>query len=386
MKPFRTVSFRRDMAVVIDRDSPKKTGKPKRPSRKPMRRGRKPMPASDKTKTRTDSRKPAPGPVGLDVGTMNLVSARMDGEAIKTSSLRNVFLRIPEEFSGQLDLDKVSYARIEGSLYVLSEEAFTFANIFNQEAKRPMREGMISPDELDSADVLAVMVRELLGEGGGETVCCYSIPADPVDKEVKVVYHRDIFRRIIGQLGYRPVPLNEGVAIVYSECADEDFTGIGVSFGGGMTNVGVSFRGVQVLAFSCARGGDWIDRNAAASLGQVPNRLTLIKEREDFDLNDFSGGRRKERRMKEALTYYYRDLIGYTVRHIVAGLDGIDTDFPDEVPLVISGGTAKARGFAEAVSEEIEDHEFPFDVKGVRLAENPLTATAEGCLINALKE
>jgi len=325
-------------------------------------------------------------PIGLDVGTMNLVSARMIGDGVETSTLRNVFLEIPEEYAGQMDLEKVSYAKIEDKLYVLSEEAFTFANIFNQEAKRPMREGMISPEELDSADILAVMLRELIGKGDGEKPCCYSIPADPIDSDVKVVYHRDIFRRIITSLGYKAIPLNEGVAIVYSECAGEGFTGIGISFGGGMTNVGVSFKGVEVMSFSCARGGDWIDRNAASSLGQVPNRLTMIKEREDFDLNDFSQGKRKERRMKEALTYYYKDLIGYTVRHIVKGLDGIDTEFPEDVPVIISGGTSKAKGFVELVGQAIEEHEFPFDIKGVRHAENPLTATAEGCLINALKE
>ena len=42
------------------------------------------------------------------------------------------------------------------------------------------------------------------------------------------VYHEGIVSSIIKKLGYTPHPMNEAHAIVYSELAEHDFTGIGV--------------------------------------------------------------------------------------------------------------------------------------------------------------
>ncbi len=325
--------------------------------------------------------------VGLDVGTMNLVSVKMEGGSVVASSLRNVYLRIPKGMEGQLDLGSISYVKIDGEVYVLSEEAFAFANIFNQEIKRPMSKGVISSGEVDSAEVLAAMVKELIGKPGADKArCCFSIPADPIDEPGKNTFHRGVFERIVAGLGFQPSCITEGVAVVYSECQKSGFTGIGISFGAGMTNVGVTFKSVPVLSFSLARGGDWVDSNTATSVGIVPNRVTLVKEKQDYAIGDFQSCKdRKERRVREALGYYYQELISYTAKNIAEKLATIDTDFPEEIPVVVSGGTSRPKGFMELFQSALSAHELPFAVKEVRQAENPMTATAEGCLVSAMR-
>ena len=52
---------------------------------------------------------------------------------------------------------------------------------------------------------------------------------------------------ICEKLGYQAKVINEGLAVVYSELKDANFTGIGMSFGGGMCNICVAYLGLPVL-------------------------------------------------------------------------------------------------------------------------------------------
>ena len=327
--------------------------------------------------------------IGLDIGTMNLVVAQPDEEnKITTSSLRNLFLELDSDTFNMKNMENISHAIIDNKIYILSEDAFSFANMFNLNTSRPMSKGMISPSEIDAIDVLSILVKLLIGTvDKKETgICCFSVPANPVDLERNIIFHESVFERIITQLGYKAVSLNEAIAIIYAECDDTDFTGLGISFGAGMTNVGMAFKSVPILSFSVARGGDWIDENAATSTGSVSNRITLIKEKEDFDINNFSIGNKKEKRVREAIGHYYNNLIQYTTKNILNQLNKLDVKFPDKIPVIVSGGTSKAAGFLDQVKKILADYEFPFEISEIRHASNPLTAVAEGCLIRSFRE
>jgi actin-like ATPase involved in cell morphogenesis len=325
--------------------------------------------------------------IGLDIGTMNIVAARQNqNNQINTASLRNVFLPVDKQSLGGFNFKDISHAVIDNNLYILSEDAYNFANIFSKEVSRPMSKGMISSNELDAVDVLMVMVKSLIGtaENKDTSKCVYSVPANPIDTNMNVIYHQNVFNRIVSELGFVTEHLNEAVAIVYSECAETNFSGIAISFGAGMTNVAVVYKSVPVITFSVARGGDWIDDNAANSTGFISNRVNLIKERQ-FDLTDFNNGNKKERRVKEALVYYYRSLISYVVKILLQELNTLTTDLPERLPMIISGGTSLATGFVSFFTECLSDYEFPISISDVKHADNPLTAVAEGCLIKAMQ-
>jgi len=325
--------------------------------------------------------------VGLDVGTMNLVAAKLSGETVESCALRNVFLEIESFNIGNMDLKNISHINIDNNTYILSQDAYNFANIFNKPVSRPMSKGLISSKEIDSIDIMASMIKKIINTSNNpNNICCYSIPANPLDSEADVSYHRNVFERIITQLNYKPISLNEATAIIYSECQDTDFTGIGISFGAGMTNVAVVFKAVPVLTFSLSRGGDWIDNNSSSAIGMVPNRVNLVKEKSDFNLINYIIGSKKEQRIREALIYYYRDLISYVTSNMIKNLSKIEVDFPDSIPIVVSGGTSLASGFIELFSSIVSLYEFPFSIKEIVVANNPLTAVAEGCLIKSFRE
>ncbi len=288
-----------------------------------------------------------------------------------------------------MDLSKISHANIDEETFILSNDAYNFANIFGYRLSRTMQKGMISPEDINSTDILAVMTRELLDIEPNEKPgrCVYSVPGDPVNSKSNVLYHRNILGRIITEIGFEPEPLNEATAIIYAECADTDFSGISMSFGAGLTNVAVVYKSIPVLEFALTRGGDWIDDNVALAVGTIPNRVVAIKEK-DFHLDRFDVGRKKERKVREALGYYYKNLIQFVVKSSLQELQRRDLDlgFPDSIPLIISGGTSLAGGFLDFIRQQVEENAWPLDLSDVRYAGDPLSCVAQGCLIKALKQ
>ncbi|MBF0190117.1 MAG: hypothetical protein HQL99_03085 [Magnetococcales bacterium] len=328
--------------------------------------------------------------LGLDVGTMNLVCARANTLGkIEISSLRNVFLTVDDVNIEGMDLSKISHARIDEGVFILSHDAYNFANIFGHRLSRSMQKGMISPEDINSTDILAVMIRELLAIEPGVMPgkCVYSVPGDPIHSKSNVLYHRNILGRIIDEIGFEAEPLNEATAIIYAECADSDFSGISISFGAGLTNVAVVYKSIPVLEFALGRGGDWIDDNVAMAVGTIPNRVVAIKEK-DFHLDRFDVGRKKERKVREALGFYYKNLIQFVVKSCLQELDRRDLDlgFPNRIPLIISGGTSLAGGFLDYIRVQVEESSWPLELSEVRYAGDPLSCVAQGCLIKALKQ
>ena len=320
---------------------------------------------------------------GLDVGTANLLAAVMDGEGeIVVRRERNAFLEIPSTFASNRDMLtrlNVPYVSHREHLYVLGDASFELANMFGHEVRRPMQDGFLSPGEQDAIPMVRFIVERLLGEPHvqGEPVY-FCIPAPSIDKENDTVYHEGIVSSIIKKLGYTPHSMNEAHAIVYAELAEQDFTGIGVSCGGGMFNVCVSYKTIPAVTFSVARGGDWIDKSVSKVMGIQRTRATAIKE---SDVNLMEPRNREE----EAVVLYYRNLIQYVLTNLKQRFQ-LARDVPqftDPVDVVVAGGTSLVGGFVEVFAEELQKVDFPLQIAGVRRAEDAISSVVRGCLIAA---
>ncbi|MGA1489649.1 MAG: hypothetical protein ACO4B3_11660 [Planctomycetota bacterium] len=322
---------------------------------------------------------------GLDVGTANLVSSAQDAEGnVHIKIQRNAFLDIDADdyTKNMLTRLNVQYVVINGRMVVVGDPAFELANIFNRETRRPMRDGMISPDESDALPIEKMLLETLLGPPTKEgEVCYYSVPAEPIDADLNVIYHQGVFGGLLKSLGYNGKPLVEGHAVVFSELAEDDFTGIGISGGGGMFNICVSYKSIPALSFSTTRGGDWIDRNVANVLGISASRATAIKEK-GVDIT------RPKNREEEAVEIYYRNLISYTLTNIKSRFESSSSmpNFPDPISIVCAGGTSLIGGFIEVFQDEFKKINFPIPVKEIRHAEDPLYSVSKGCLVASLSE
>lgn len=332
--------------------------------------------------------------IGLDCGTMNFVAARYrmttaEGQTepkkdILTGRMRDAFLDLPADSKRMLRLNKVNYVEIDGDLIVVGDAAIDYANLFGKEARRPLQAGLISAGEIDAIKVLGVLIKHVLKEPQvSDEVCYFSVPAAPVDADRDVVYHRGVLERIISECGFQPIASNEAMAIIFSEAAAENFSGIGISFGSGMTNVAIALEAMEGLSFSAARGGDWIDAGAAKSVGATAARMCALKE-SGISLVA------PESREQEALAVYYKAHIDYVLDQFVAEFVKIKDKFsiPKPVPIIVSGGTALAGDFLDFFKQtfEAKRRKFPIEISEIRMASNPLNAVAQGLLVQAALE
>jgi len=328
--------------------------------------------------------------VGIDIGTMNIVSARHEEGVVKTRRIRDAFLDLDPETKKILKMSKVDYYEPDWSdqLIVVGDSALNMANIFKREVRRPLAKGLISAGELDAQRVLSYIIHNVLGEPVvPKEHCFYSVPADPIDMpDQNVLYHTEVFRKIVEEHGYTAHPMNEAMAIIYSQCADTNFSGVSISYGSGMCNVALSFQTMMGMSFSLARGGDWIDGHAAKALGSTATRVCSIKEKGGFDVSKPSSDNREA----EAIALYIRALIRYTLEQIAKRfkMERNTIDLPEPIPFVVSGGTTRADGFMQVFEEEFNSVKkgFPIPISGIRRAKDPMTSVAEGLLVLAMQE
>lgn len=322
----------------------------------------------------------SPG-VSVDIGTMNIVSARKVGDEIVTKRIRDAFLDLEVEAKKMLKLSGVSFIEYPERILILGDAAMETANLFKREARRPLQQGLIASSEIDALEVLSILIENVVGTPTiPDEICYYSIPAAPVDIAGQdVVYHEAVFAKILSELGYTPVSGNEAMAIIFSECAAETFSGIALSFGSGMMNCALSYKTMPIMEFSVARGGDWIDQNASKAVGTTASRVCAIKEK-GVDL------RNPKTREEEALVVYYKALIKYALDMIAKKFMESQggTELQEAIPIVVSGGTSLVGGFLDVFKEVFEARrKFPIEISEIRHAGNPMNAVAQGLLIQA---
>jgi hypothetical protein len=320
----------------------------------------------------------------IDIGTMNFVAARKVGKAIKTTRIRDAFLDLPATHKRMLKLSKTSYVEIGDKLLVLGDEALETANLFNREARRPLSRGMISPGEIDAQEVMALMIKYVLGEAKENERCCFSVPAPALDiPGSDVIYHAAILKKILTELGYDAQSHNEAQAIIFSECARDNFSGIGISYGSGMTNVCLSYNAMSALEFSLGRSGDWVDSGAAKAVSTTAAKICAIKE-EGIDINNPTS------REVEAIALFISTLIDYSIENIINHFHKTKNEIqiPKPIPIVIGGGTSLANGFTEMFQERFQSYKskFPVEISEIRSAKDPMTTVATGLLLLAQME
>lgn len=327
--------------------------------------------------------------IGLDVGTSFLITATEDDEKVLYKEFRDAFFRVkpPSPIAAKIMekglKDKTYFKDTDDSFVLVGQDAIEKAVERHSSALRPLYRGVISPREPDARKVLKFILARLVGKpkkGQGKKLV-YSIPAQPVDQneeEFNTGFHEDVLRRDLGELGWEAEPLNEAEAICYSELEDDEYTGIALSFGAGMVNICVMSAGEPILKIATTKSGDWIDRMAAQSTGQSDSVVQVEKENGDFTV-----GEESDNSILSAISAYYIRLIDYTVMLLSSALTSNKSlpSFGSTIPVVVSGGTSRAKGFVEAFRIRIEKEDLPFEIKEVRHAKDPLRAVARGCLI-----
>ncbi|HZS07120.1 MAG TPA: hypothetical protein VFD58_19950 [Blastocatellia bacterium] len=321
--------------------------------------------------------------LGLDVGTSRIVLAT-DNSSHKAQSQLNAFVAVPYSKMTEtiMQQNKMVYYRNGKDLYVYGNDSERFASFFNAVPRRPMQHGVLNAQEMMGQQIIQSIIEQLIPRARKSEMLCFSVPGKGEGADTNLVYHEAVLKNILHGLGYTAKAINEGLAVVFSELQDENFTGIGISCGGGMCNVCVSFLSVPMLSFSIPKGGDYVDSSVAAVVDESVTKVRLTKE-ESLDLS-----RAPKDKISSALHIYYEDVL----TSLIEGLREIfesSRNLPKmdrPIPVVLSGGTAKPRGFLQKFETMLKASNFPVKVSEIRMASDPLTATARGCYIAAMSE
>lgn len=317
---------------------------------------------------------------GLDIGTMNIIATREKDGKVSTKRIRDVFIDLTSEQVKMLKLSgDTSFVEKDNTFYILGDDAANIANIFGRKLRAPLNKGVISAGEIEAMEILKIMVGEVLGKAPENGVCYVSSPGDPIDNDFDALYHQAVVTDIVESYGWKTFTASESTAMAYSECADTMFTGLCLSFGHGMTNSSLTFKTIETLKFSVARGGSWIDEQSARVTGKTASQMCAIKEK-GLDLLNPQG------REQQALVIYYKHLIKYVIHNFIQKFREISSNIalPDEIPCVIAGGTSMPKGFVDLVKQAInQENNFPFPISEVRHAKDPLNSISRGLLIMA---
>ncbi|MBF0122879.1 MAG: hypothetical protein HQL21_05685 [Candidatus Omnitrophica bacterium] len=324
---------------------------------------------------------------GLYIGTMNLISSSLAEDGmVQLKRLRHGFLKIKIESSmtGILKNEGLQYAEVGRDLYALGDSASHMAHVTGQNINRSICNGILDSKEEKAEIILKLLIETLIGKANGEnSLCCYSVPAETSEGEHRVVYHSEVMNEMLKSLGYRPLAVNEGLALVFSSLAARRFTGMGISCGGGLLNVCLAHQAHMIESFSVDRGGDWIDENASKVLGMPLRAVTMAKEKGTaLDLE------KPTTRIEKAIAVYYKEMIRYAIEIMRKRIEGSRkcSIFQDPIDIVFSGAVALPKGFVSIFSQEISKVGFPLKVGQISLAHDLEYAIARGCLIKAMSE
>ena len=337
-------------------------------------------------------------PVGLDVGTHMLIKATKNEEGnIDYGKQVDAFFTIDatDEARNMLDMLDVPYIEKRGKISVLGDDARKFANMFQQDVRRPMQTGCLNKKDLEALGMLSALLGNLLGDGEGAPLV-YSCTSQPLGTEMNFDYHKSQIESILEGLNYDIKPIQEARAIALAELSSNRFTGLAISCGSGTTTVWLGLLGMDNpnFQFSIDRGGDWIDINAAENFaGLTRTKVQTVKERgvkikngaEDTD--ELEGNKLLESQARTALSVYYRKYIQSVIKGIKFKLENEQLpEFDGPIPVVIAGGTSAPSDFLQVFEEEWKAAKVPLEITGFNKPENPFDTVAKGCLIAAQLE
>lgn len=327
---------------------------------------------------------------GLDVGTSYIVLSTQSKNKIEYKDFRDAFYVIkPTTPVASKMIEKGLSGRVfikdqDGSFIVLGKDAIEKAVERNDTARRPMFKGVVSVKEKDAKRILAFILKEVVGQASevGEKIV-FCVPAQPIDQEDEdfdVGYHEDVIKAILSEVGYDAKSVNEAEALCYAELEEDDYTGIGISCGAGMTNVCVMLNGEPTVLFSTTKSGDWVDRMSAVATGEPDSVVQVEKEGGGFKV-----GEPNDNPVLSAVSSYYERLIEYTAKQLSVALTGHKSlpKFKNPIKIVVAGGTSQANGYIEKLEEKLQESAFPLKISIVKHSSDPLHSVAKGCLIAA---
>lgn len=325
------------------------------------------------------------GPLGLDIGSSSMVVACSNGGSVVSHCQSNAFFSVPASKMTRKSLRQSGALFLETprELFVIGAPAEDLARMQGAQVRRPIAAGLLNPREEHAAAVVTTLIDAMIPKAAaaGE-LACFTVPAESRDNPMSTVFHRAVIAAHLQSLGYQPLAVTGGLSVVLSELADTRYTGIGVCIGSGVCDICLSYLAVPVVEYSLDLGGEVIDHMVARAVGEPLERVRAYKETE------MHLAREPRTRIETGLQIFYADLLCRIIDSLcqVLGTSDRIPRITSGIPLVLSGGAVAGPGALELFRKTSDGVALPVPVSDIRIAENPLQATACGSLRMAVEE
>jgi len=338
--------------------------------------------------------------IGLDLGTKHIVLAYRDqNRNLKTSCEVNGYMVLPrnDSFTEQLlKQNGVPYVTREiGSkkeFIAIGSKAEKLAYSFNKSLRRPMAEGAVSRNDDDAQEIIAIIIKSLIGKLEDDSIIYYCTTAKPINSDMNVEFHRKIVKLIIesyacDEIKVQAYHINEARCLLLKEQG----AAIGISWGAGTVTVHAGIFGVPIFEFCVVGSGDWVDVEAAKRFGYDPAHperdssetpTSICRRKEEINLTSMPSDK-----VGQTIYLMYEILVDNVLRGIVSGFkenrDKFKFDQP--IPIINAGGTSMPEGFMDLIKKRLGEmkDDIVFPIGDIRRVENPLFAVAHGCLTAA---
>lgn len=328
--------------------------------------------------------------VGVDVGTSNIVVVRQteDGTFVNRFHRNMLYpLDITDESADLLERSSYFFIRTNDKYFVVGEDALNLVNAIGKgNIIRPMKDGILNPSLKESSDLLFYIIKAIVGDPiiPNEPLR-FTLPANPIDRDLDNLFHQKVLNSFFTKLGYNSKPVNEAMCIVYdcnpimkTDDGEVPLTGIASSWGAGMANVALSFKGMSLVEFSCTKSGDNIDEQVEKVTGIARSKVVKVKEKKlDLDNVDMSD------RVQAALSIYYDETIDRIINSISNKFKEKTSEIDGEIEWIVAGGTSMVKGFSKRLEAAIKKANFPFNILRVRNSNHPFYSVGQGACLRA---
>jgi hypothetical protein len=252
-----------------------------------------------------------------------------------------------------------------------------------------MQNGLLNPNLKESSDLLFYIIKAIVGEPiVPQERLRFTTAANPIDRDMDNLFHQMVLSNFFTKLGFNAKPVNESMCIIYdsnpvmkTDEGEVPLTGIATSWGGGMVNSCISFKGLSLVEFSCTKSGDHIDEQVEKVTGVLKSKIIRIKEKkldlDKIDMND---------RIQASLSIYYDETIDRVVHHISNALKEKGSEMDGEIEWIVAGGTSMPKGFKGRLEKAIKKANVPLKIYNVRHASAPFYSVGQGACLRALAD
>lgn len=211
--------------------------------------------------------------LAIDVGTA-FIKYGFDGTLKK---IRNGFVTL-EKSDFILNLCNkmnINYYEHEDRVFVIGDDGFEIARQLNQPFRRCMAEGRVNTGELDSILVLTFILKSIIEGIKDVERIGITVSSQCKDEQIDFIYQRNLLQDIVKNASI----IDEGYSCALGLLEEHDLTGIGISFGAGLVNVGMIYKGICTGSFSLRKALDWVDKQSARMANLAVEKIVAVKEK-----------------------------------------------------------------------------------------------------------